>query len=70
MADSHVVSGLKAKQEEIRKRISNLKKEIKVCQDELAAVSKTLRIFGDNSRTGGDKLFRRGESYPASSSTP
>ncbi len=61
MADSHVISGLKAKQEEIRKRISNLKKEIKVCQDELAAVSKTLRIFGENPRTGQDRLFRRGE---------
>lgn len=61
MAESHVVSALKAKQEEIRKRISDLRKEIKVCQDELAAVSKTLRIFGENPRTGRDKLFRRGE---------
>lgn len=61
MADFHVVSGLKAKQEEIRKRISDLKREIKVSQDELAAVSKTLRLFGENYRTGGDRLFRRGD---------
>ncbi len=41
MAESHVVSGLKAKQEGIKKRISELKQEIKVCQEELASVFKT-----------------------------
>jgi hypothetical protein len=56
MADSHVVSGLKAKEAEIKKRISDLKKEVKAYQDELAAVSKTLRIFGENPRTGANKL--------------
>jgi hypothetical protein len=44
MAETHIVSGLRAKQEEIKKRISDLKREIKVSQDELAAVSKTLRL--------------------------
>ena len=29
--------------------------------NDLAAVSKTLRIFGENYRTGGDRLFRRGD---------
>jgi hypothetical protein len=61
MAESHVISGLKAKQEEIKKRISDLKKEVRSAQLELSTVSKTLRIFGENPRTGGDKLFRRGE---------
>jgi len=61
MADSHVVSGLKAKQEEIRKHIADLKKQIRLAQQELSTVSKTLRIFGENPRTGGDRLFRRGE---------
>ena len=61
MAEPHVISGLKAKQEEIKKRISDLKKQVRESQDELRTVSKTLRIFGENPRTGGDKLFRRGE---------
>ena len=37
MPDVHVVSSLKTKQEEICKRISNLKKETKACHGELAA---------------------------------
>ncbi len=61
MADSHVVGGLKAKQEEIKKRISSLKKEIKICRDELEAVNRTLRIFVAAPRTGGNRLFRRGD---------
>jgi len=61
MAESHVISALKAKQEEIKKRISNLQKEIKVCRDELEAVTKTLRVFEPTPRTGGNRLFRRGD---------
>jgi hypothetical protein len=61
MAESHVVSGLKAKEEEIKKRISSLRKEIKACQDDLDAIRKALRIFGENWRAGGSRLFRRGE---------
>src|SRR5271157_4764093 len=61
MTDSHIISGLKAKQEEIKKTISNLKKQVREAQLELSTISKTLRIFGENPRTGGDKLFRRGE---------
>jgi hypothetical protein len=61
MADSHVVSGLKAKEEEIKKRISGLRKEIKACQDDLEAIRNALRIFGENWRAGGSRLFRRGD---------
>ncbi len=61
MAESHVVSGLRAKEEEIKKKISSLRKEIKECQDDLTAVRKALRIFGETWRAGGSRLFRRGE---------
>src|SRR3974390_2772727 len=61
MAESHVVSGLKAKQKEIKRRIADLKKEIKICRDELEAVTKTLRVFEPTYRTGGNRLFRRGD---------
>ncbi len=61
MTDSHVVSGLKAKEEEIKKRISSLKRDIKACQDDLEAIRSALRIFGENWRAGGSRLFRRGE---------
>ncbi len=68
MAESHVISGLKAKQEEIKKRISKLKREIKENQAELAAVSKTLLIFGEKPRAGWNRFFRRGAKYPRPSS--
>jgi hypothetical protein len=61
MAELHVISGLKAKQDEIRKHIADLKKQVRSAQQELSTISKTLRIFGENPRIGGDKLFRRGE---------
>jgi hypothetical protein len=61
MAESHVVSGLRAKEEEIKKRISGLRKEVKACRDDLEAVRKALRIFGESWRAGGSRLFRRGE---------
>jgi hypothetical protein len=61
MADTHVVSGLKAKEEEIKRRILGLRKEIKGCQDDLEAIRKALRIFGESWRAGGSRLFRRGE---------
>ena len=58
MAESHVISALKAKQEEIKKRISDLKKKVAAAQQEYRTVSKTIRIFGENPRTGGDGLSR------------
>jgi hypothetical protein len=61
MAEPHVISGLKAKEEEIKKRISGLRKEIKAYQDDLDAIRKALRIFGETWRAGGSRLFRRGE---------
>jgi hypothetical protein len=61
MAESHVVSGLKAKEEEIKKRILGLGKEIKGCQEDLKAIRQALRIFGETWRAGGSRLFRRGE---------
>ncbi|MGA7325047.1 MAG: hypothetical protein WBX25_11320 [Rhodomicrobium sp.] len=45
ISEAYLISDLKAKQEEIKKRISKLKKEIKENRAELAAVSKTLLIF-------------------------
>jgi hypothetical protein len=48
MAETHAVSGLKAKEEKIKKRILGLRKEIKGCQDDLEAIRKALRIFGES----------------------
>ena len=43
----HVISGLKTKQWEIRRRISELEGEIKTCRLDLVSISESLRIFGD-----------------------
>ena len=62
MADSHIISGLKAKQEEIRRRISELEKQIKACRSDLATISDALRIFGEPSKYAKEgRLFDRGE---------
>jgi hypothetical protein len=61
MAISPVISGLKAKEEEIKRQISSLKREIKTCQDDLDAIRQALRIFGEKWRAGHSRLFRRGE---------
>ena len=60
MAESHVISALKAKQEEIKKRISALKKEIKAQRNELETVTKVMRMFEATPRTEGNRLFKRG----------
>ena len=60
MAEPHVISALKAKQEEIKKRISALKKEIKAQRNELETVTKVMRMFEATPRTEGNRLFRRG----------
>ncbi len=44
MAKSPVIIGLRRKEEEIKKRITLLKREIQASQGELEAVRKTLRI--------------------------
>jgi hypothetical protein len=61
MAETHVVSGLRAKQEEIRRRISMLKREIAAHQSELEAIRKTLLIFEPRKNDGGNRLFRKGD---------
>ena len=58
MAEPHAISALKAKQEEIKKRIFALKKEIKAQRNELKTVTKVMRMFKD--RTEGNRLFKRG----------
>ena len=45
MSEPHVISALKAKQDEIKKRISALKKEIKAQRNELETVTKVMRMF-------------------------
>jgi len=62
MTETHVVSGLKAKQHEIRRRISELEDEIKVCRTDLVSISETLRIFGDpDAYVKPEALFSRGD---------
>ena len=62
MAEFHVVGGLKAKQEEIRRRVADLEKQIKACRSDLATISDALRIFGEPTKYAKeDRLFERGE---------
>jgi hypothetical protein len=61
MAESHVTHALKEKATELKRRISKLKREIKEHQAELQAVYRTLNLFEPTLRTGGNRLFRRGE---------
>ena len=60
MSEPHVISALKAKQDEIKKRISALKKEIKAQRNELETVTKVMRMFEATPRTEGNRLFKRG----------
>src|SRR3974390_3002506 len=58
----HVISGLKAKQIDIRRRISDLENEIKACRADLVAISESLRIFGDPEAYAKPKaMFERGD---------
>ena len=62
MAESHVVSGLKAKQDEIRRQIRDLEKKLKDCRADLHTISDALRIFGDPQKYAKEyRLFDRGE---------
>jgi hypothetical protein len=62
MSESHVISGLKTKQHEIRRRILELEDEIKVCRTDLVSISETLRIFGDpDAYVKPEALFSRGD---------
>ncbi len=58
----HVISGLKAKQHDIRRRISDLENEIKACRADLVAISESLRIFGDpEAYVRPQAMFGRGD---------
>jgi hypothetical protein len=61
MAETHAVSGLKAKKEEIRCRISELENDIKACRSDLVTISEALRIMGDEDYAKPEALFGRGE---------
>lgn len=62
MAESHVISALKSKQDEIRRRIADLEKQVKACRSDLATISEALRIFGEPDKYAKeDRLFDRGE---------
>jgi hypothetical protein len=58
----HVISGLKAKQVDIRRRISELENEIKACRGDLVSISESLRIFGDpEAYAKPQAMFGRGD---------
>jgi len=66
MTDSHVVSGLKAKRDEIKRAILDHEQKIKTARADLATLNEALAIFGEFS--GNPKkyferrqLFERGE---------
>jgi hypothetical protein len=63
MAEPHIISGLKAKQDELRRRISDLEKKIKETRSDLATITEALRICGDTAPTSkpGSNLFKPGE---------
>ncbi len=60
MAESHVVSGLRAKQEEIRRRIFELEKQSRSCRADLHTISEALRIFGEPDKYAKEAPFLGG----------
>ena len=64
MANSHIISGLKAKQEQIRREIRDLEKKLQASRKDLATITDALRVFGEaQSKAKPEKLFGRGERY-------
>lgn len=62
MSESHVISGLKVKQHDIRTRIWELENEIKGCRADLVSISEALRICGDpDAYVKPEALFSRGD---------
>jgi len=62
MSESHVLSGLKAKQDDIERRIADLENEIEACRVDDTTISEALRIFGEPiSYVKAKKTFSRGE---------
>jgi hypothetical protein len=56
MAESHAVSGRRAKREENRRRISMLKREITDRQEEPDAIRKTLLIVEPRKNDAGNRF--------------
>jgi hypothetical protein len=62
MAEPLVISGLKSKQEEIRKRIADLEKQLQAARKDFYTISDALRVFGEPERYAKpQRLFGRGE---------
>jgi hypothetical protein len=66
MSESHVVSGLKAKRDEIKRGILDQERKIKAARADLATINEALAIFGESSgepRTyfQRDQIFDRGD---------
>ena len=63
MGEPHIISGLKAKQHEIRTRISELENQVKAFRKDLACIREALRIFGDPDGfyVKPEPLFSRGD---------
>jgi len=62
MGEPHVVSGLRAKQEEIRRRIRILQKQLTACRADLATMDRALYVFGEPAKyPKRPQLFGRGE---------
>jgi hypothetical protein len=47
MAELIIISGLKSKQEEIRKRIADLEKQLQAARKDFLTISDALRVFGE-----------------------
>jgi hypothetical protein len=65
MSESHVVSGLKAKRDEIKRAVFEYQQKIKAARADLATINEALSIFGESSgepRTyfQRDQIFDRG----------
>lgn len=66
MTDSHVVSGLKAKRDDIKRAILDYEQKIKTARADLATLNEALAIFGEFSGNlkkcfERRQLFERGE---------
>jgi hypothetical protein len=66
MAESHVVSGLKAKRDEIKRAIRDQEQKLKSTRADLATINEALAIFGETSKEPRtyyhrDQIFDRGD---------
>jgi hypothetical protein len=62
MAEPIVISGLKKKQEELRRRMADLEKQFQACRKDLLTISEALRVFGEpQSYAKPERRFGRGE---------